>query len=136
MPITRSRSSNDPNPFGQLLGLEFSKMEDGESFCKLLIKEQLLNPYGYVHGGVIYSLADTAMGGALYSSLRSNERCATVEMRVSYFTGVTSGLLECDAKVVHRSGRLGHLEAEVMSDQVLIAKASATFSIFAHEEGS
>lgn len=123
------------NPFGQLLGLEFSKMEDGQSRCQLPIREQLLNPYGLVHGGVIYSLADTAMGGALYSVIDERERCATAEMKVSYFHAVRSGLLECEAGVVHRSGRLGYMEAEVTSGGRLIAKATATFSIFRHEGG-
>lgn len=128
--MARSQNTEAPNPFGQLLGLEFSVMESGQSRCQLRIRDELLNPYGYLHGGVIYSLADTAMGGALYSSLGDRERCATVEMRVSYFRGVTSGVLECQAEVVNRSGRLGYLEAEVRSDQRLIAKASATFSIY------
>lgn len=133
MSQTDMPSKDKVNPFGQLLGLEFSEMEGGHSHCRLQVRNDHLNPYGYVHGGVMYSLADTAMGGAMYSCIASDERCATVEMKVSYLRGLTSGVLECEAHVLHRSRRLGYLEAEVKCDDQLIAKASATFSIFKHQ---
>ncbi|MFV1858684.1 MAG: PaaI family thioesterase [Anaerolineales bacterium] len=53
-------------------------------------------------------------------------------MKVAYFRPATDGTLNCTAEVVHRSKRLGYLESEVKSGDRLVAKASATFSIFAH----
>jgi len=130
MPKHVPQGSEGSNPFGDLIGLSFSKIEDGRSQCQLLVMDDLHNPYGVVHGGVIYSLADTAMGGALYSCMRENERCVTVEMKVSYFEAVTSGALDCTAEVVHRSRKLGYMEAEVKNGDRLVAKASGTFLIF------
>lgn len=125
------QESEGSNPFGELIGLSFSSMENGSSQCRLEVTERLLNPNGVVHGGVIYSLADTAMGGALFSTLNEEQSCATVEMKVNYFKPATSGSLSCTAEVVHRGKRFGYLESEVRSEDGLIAKASATFSIFA-----
>jgi acyl-CoA thioesterase len=104
-------------------------MEQGFSQCELEVTERLLNPNGVVHGGVIYSLADTAMGGALYSTLSGDESCATIEMKVAYFKPITSGTLSCTAEVLHKSRRLGYLESEVKSGDQLVAKATGTFSI-------
>ncbi|GMR10220.1 MAG: PaaI family thioesterase [Anaerolineae bacterium] len=132
MPKTVPQTPGGFNPFGELIGLRFSKIEDGSSQCQLEVTESLLNPYGVVHGGVIYSLADTAMGGALYSVMSEEERCVTVEMKMAYIRPATDGTLNCTAAVVHRSKRLGYLESEVKSGDRLVAKASATFSIFAH----
>ena len=130
MPKHVPHGSEGFNPFGELIGLSFLKLEEGRSECKLHVEEKLLNPYGVVHGGVIYSLADTAMGGALYSLMSEDERCVTVEMKVIYFRPVTSGSLECTAKVAHRSRTLGFVEAVVKNGDRDVAKASATFSIF------
>lgn len=130
MPKTVPQMPEGFNPFGELIGLRFSKVDDGSSQCQLEVTESLLNPYGVVHGGVIYSLADTAMGGALYSTMSEDERCVTVEMKVAYFQPATDGTLNCTAEVVHRSKRLGYLESEVKNGDRLLAKASATFSIF------
>jgi acyl-CoA thioesterase len=130
MPKYVPHTSEGYNPFGELIGLSFSKLEAGRSECQLHVEEKLLNPYGVVHGGVISSLADTAMGGALYSRMSENERCVTVEMKVVYLQPVTSGSLECTAEVVHRSRKLGFVEAEVKNGDRNVARASATFSIF------
>jgi len=130
MPKHVPQASDEFNPFGELIGLSFSKLEEGSSQCQLEITDKLLNPYGVVHGGVIYSLADTAMAGALYSTMSEDERCMTIEMKVAYFQSANSGNLHCSAKIVHRGKRLGYLESEVTSEERLIAKASGTFSIF------
>jgi len=117
------------NHFGDLIGLEFSKLEDGFSQCQLEVKESYLNPHRVVHGGVIYSLADTGMGGALFSSLDSGQRCATLEIKISYFHFVTSGILSCNSKVAQKSRRFGFTESEVFNGERLIAKATGTFAI-------
>ena len=43
--------------------LEIESIKDGVFYVN--IKEKHLNPYGIVHGGLIYTLADTAMGASL-----------------------------------------------------------------------
>lgn len=123
------------NPFGELLGLYFTKMEDGHSQCSLEIREDLFNPYGVLHGGVIYSLADTGMGGALYSRLKEDELCSTVEIKIVYFRPVASGMLTCGSQLIRRGKSLAFIESEILRGDRLIAKATGTFSIFKAEGG-
>jgi acyl-CoA thioesterase len=120
---------HEASSFSRLIGITFTEMEGGVSLCSLDIQEALKNPLGVVHGGVIYSIADTAMGGAVYSTLSENERCVTVEIKITYLRFVTTGALECRANVVSKTKRLGFTEAEVYNGDHLIAKASGTFSI-------
>ena len=103
--------------------------------CSLEIKEDLFNPNGVVHGGVIYSLADTGMGGALHSRLKEGELCSTVEIKIVYFRPVVSGTLRCDSEVIRRGKRLAFTESEIHRGDRLIAKATGTFSIFKSEGG-
>jgi acyl-CoA thioesterase len=117
------------NHFGDLIGLEFTDLENGVSHCHIEAKESHLNPHRVVHGGVIYSLADTGMGGALFSSLDPGQRCATLEIKISYLQFVTSGTLSCESKVVQKSRRFGFTESEVFNDERLVAKATGTFAI-------
>ena len=130
MPKHVPQGSKGFNPFADLIGLSFTKQESGWSKCQLNVEESLLNPYGMLHGGVIYSLADAAMGAALYSTMDESERCATVEMKIASFKPITSGILNCTVTVVHRSKRLGYLEAEVKSQEGIVDRASSTFSIY------
>ncbi|GAG09908.1 unnamed protein product, partial [marine sediment metagenome] len=114
------------NPFGELIGLNFSECSKGYSRCSLEVAEKLLNPHKVLHGGVVYSLADTGMGAALYSELAEDELCATVEIKIAYFAAVTSGTLTCETKVIHRSKRIAALESEIRNDGRLTAKAMGT----------
>jgi len=118
------------NPFGELIGLNFTKMEKGFSQCILEINKNLLNPHNVLHGGVVYSMADTGMGGALYPQLNENESCATIELKINYFKPVNSGTLICDTKVIHKGKRIATMESKIKKDDKLIAKAVGTYSIF------
>jgi acyl-CoA thioesterase len=111
------------NPFGDLIGLQFVKCEGGQSQCTLNVDQRLLNPHGVVHGGVLYSMADTGMGGAIYSVMEKNELCATVEIKIVYFKGVREGTLVCDTRIINRGKRIAALESEITSDGRLVAKA-------------
>jgi acyl-CoA thioesterase len=135
MPQSAPQTHEGHNPFGELLGLNFTSIEAGHSRCSLEIRDDLFNPYGVLHGGVIYSLADTGMGGALYSRLKGDELCSTVEIKIVYFRPVTSGTLTCDSEVIRRGRRLAFTESEIRRGNRLVAKATGTFSIFKAEGG-
>jgi acyl-CoA thioesterase len=122
------------NPFGDLIGLQFIRCESGQSRCTLEVNQKLLNPHGAVHGGVLYSMADTGMGGATYTVMEKDELCATIEIKIVYFKAVRSGTLVCDTRIVSRGRRVAALESEITSDGRLVAKASGTFSVFQAKE--
>ena len=130
MPEPNPLKSKGFHPFGDLIGFEFTKLRKGYSQCVLQINKNHFNPHKTVHGAVMYSMADTGMGGALYSLLEKNESCATVEIKITYFKAVREGMLICDTKVVHRGKSFGALESEIKNNDTLVSKAYGTFSIF------
>jgi acyl-CoA thioesterase len=118
------------HPFGELIGLVFEEMNAGNSLCRLDVSETLFNPHNVMHGGVLYTMADTGMGGALYPLLKEGELCATVEIKITYFKAVREGSLECRSLVVNKGKTIASLESEILNDQKLVAKAYGTYSIF------
>jgi len=118
------------HPFGELIGLTFDNMAAGSSLCVLDVDEKLFNPHKVMHGGVLYAMADTGMGGAVYPLLSEEELCATVEIKITYFKAVRSGSLECRSEVVNKGKTIASLESEILNDGILVAKAYGTFSIF------
>lgn len=118
------------HPFGELIGLVFTKLGKGYSQCIIEVNEKLLNPHKVVHGGVMYSMADTGMGGALYTLLEKDELCATIEVKISYLKAVRGGIITCDTKVIHKGKRISVMESEIMNDNILVAKANGSYSIF------
>jgi len=118
------------SPFRDLVGVTFTKIDNGYSQCVLKVKKKLLNPGGIVHGGALYTLADSGMGVALYSFVGEDEVFMTIETSVFYFKAVSSGTLTCESKVVHRGKRIAVTEAEIKNGEQLVAKAVGTFSIY------
>ena len=122
------------NPFGDLIGLQFVKCEEGQSRCTVEVGPKLLNPHDVVHGGVMYAMADTGMGGAMYTVMEKDELCATIEIKIVYFKAVRSGTLVCDTRIISRGKRVAALESDITGDGRLVAKASGTFSVFRARE--
>lgn len=123
-------NAKDFNPFAQLLGVSFSMVGEGQSQCVAEVNDNLLNPHQVVHGGVIYSMADTGMGAAIYSDLDKGESCTTVEIKISYFKPVVSGQLICETRIVNRGRKIVTLESEIINNDRLIAKAIGTYYIY------
>lgn len=134
MPKKYSLKSEGFNPFGELIGLNFSRLEKGYSQCALEVNEKLLNPHKVLHGAVISAMASTGMGGALYPYLDEDELCSAIEIKTNYFKAVTSGILTCETKLIHKSKKIAVLESEIKNDGSLIAKAIGTFYIFKVKE--
>jgi acyl-CoA thioesterase len=94
-----------------------------------------MNPHDVVHGGVVYTLVDYAMGGALVSVLEPGEQCATLEVKINYLAPVTGGELAAEAAVVERRQRVAVLGARVASDGGrLVAVALGSFAISRRRE--
>lgn len=111
------------------VGLQLEPPANGRSRITLPIEPHHFNSTGVVHGGVLFTLADTGMGAALYSKLEKGFFSATVEIKISYFKPVTAGTVVCDTQVVNMGKRLATLESSLSVDGVLVAKASGTFAI-------
>ena len=118
------------HPFADLIGLKFTKLEQGYSQCTLIVVDKLLNPHKVVHGGVLYSMADTGMGAAAYTSLSKNELCATIEIKINYFKATRAGVLTCNTNVIHQGKKIVTMDSEILNDGQIVAKAMGTYSIF------
>ena len=117
-------------PIAALLGIRRVSMDGGRSVFEVTIGPDHMNPHGVVHGGVVYTLADFAMGGALTSTLDAGERCATLELKINYLAAARGGELRAEASVVSRSRRVAVMEARVYDDTArLIALATGSFYV-------
>jgi acyl-CoA thioesterase len=79
-------------------------------------------------------MADTGMGGAVYSVMEKDELCATIEIKIVYFKAVKEGSLVCDTRIISRGKRIAALESEITNEGRLVAKANGTFSMFRIKE--
>jgi len=117
------------HPFADLIGLTVEQQGDGKSTLLLPVDGRYLNPHGVVHGAVIYAMADTGMGAALYSVLDAGYACATIDISISYFRPVVDGQLLCQTVLENKGRTVAHLTARITQNDKLVAQASGNFAI-------
>jgi uncharacterized protein (TIGR00369 family) len=80
-------------PFAHALGIEFVKAARGEAILFVPYRAELVgNPStGVVHGGVITTLLDHALGCAVFTALQSLAQVATLDMRIDYMHAAEPG---------------------------------------------
>ncbi|UCD82367.1 MAG: PaaI family thioesterase [Desulfobacterales bacterium] len=119
------------NPFWALLGLELLEIRKGWATLRIPIDEKLTNAIGLVHGGAIFSVADSAVGTALVGMINRNENISTLEMKINYMKPAKGGELIAEAKIIHKGNQTAVGDVEVRDEeQNLIAKGLATYAIF------
>ena len=104
---------------------------DGEAVAALDVNDRHLNPNGVVHGGVVFTLVDTAMGRATMSVLDEGRICASIEVAVRYLRPITGGRLVATASVLRAGRRIVHLEGRVTvdGDDRPVAVVQASFAV-------
>jgi acyl-CoA thioesterase len=118
------------HPFAELIDLQVLEKRAGASRVELLVTNDHLNPHGVVHGAVVYAMADTGMGVALYPTLGEGEICATIEIKINYFKPIVAGRLSCTTQIVNRGKTIANLESRVFLGEVLVAQANGNYAIF------
>src|SRR5256714_10652974 len=123
------RGAAPPPPYVRLLNMRFIAVSDGSATFEMPASVDLYNPNNVVHGGALTSLADSAMGFAVLSTLAPGENFTTAELHVNFLRAVTaeSGTLRSIGRVVQRGQQVAVAEADVLDQQnQLIARASST----------
>lgn len=94
-----------------------------------------LNLQGLVHGGILATLADTAMGLAVRTVLQPGRRHVTVQLGVAFLSPGRAGRIVALGRSVKIGSQLGFAEADVTGpDGRLLAKAHSTLSVTAEKQ--
>lgn len=93
-------------------------------------------PAGYVHGGMLFTVADYAMGATARSLAGEGTSTMTLEAKINYLTNVREGRLIVRCQALHRTKRLVTLETRITdaATDELMAIVTGTF-YFAQDEG-
>ena len=123
-----------PDQYGRWLGYDVLKLDRKRWKAKLVLRlrEDHLSPTGRIHGGVISGFFDFACGAAVFSTMRAEDFCSTVELKVNYFHPLDAGdRLVCDARVVFRGKKLCVVHALLYRNgqKKPVAMATGTFNI-------
>lgn len=114
----------------QFLGIELLKLKEGYSLARMKYKKELTNPYGMLHGGSLYSLADivagmaACMGGHYVTTVSGNMNFLLPADRTEY--------VYCEATKLRMGKHLAVFDVKLKDDKENILD-SGEFTFFVTE---
>ncbi len=116
-------------PFLEHLGARVLHVSPEEARLGLVVEDYHLQHLGYVHGGVISSLADNTGWYAVVANLPENATSVTIEIKVNYLKPATKGELVAIGRLLKMGKKVAFAVVEVWQDSELVAYATGTYAV-------
>ena len=101
--------------FPSFCGFEVTRVNFGIFETRLEIHDEHRQQDGFVHAGVIATMADHTAGYASFTTVSENYRILTVEFKINYFKPAIGPLIICRSKVINNGKQIKAAESEVFS---------------------
>ena len=111
--------------FSQWLGIEVIETSEGKSILKIQVRKDMLNGFGIAHGGITYSLADSALA---FASNSHGKKAVSIETSISHIKTVNENdVLIAKANLKSISNKIGVYEVEIKNQKdILVALFKGT----------
>jgi 1,4-dihydroxy-2-naphthoyl-CoA hydrolase len=83
-------AENQP-PFAEFMGIKHTLISPDKVTAELVVRDDLNNRNGTMHGGAVMALADNLGGTATIANLPPGGRTATIESKTNFFTAIPLG---------------------------------------------
>ena len=91
--------------FSQWLGIEVLDIKEGYSKIRLVVRPEMINGFGIVHGGIAFSLADSAFA---FACNNRNNLSVALDTAINFTKPVHVGdELTAEAKEIHNGKSTG-----------------------------
>ena len=122
--LTGKEITNSPSPFMNWLKPTLINAEKGSLHCSYVIREEMTNPYGILHGGITAGIIDDLIGATVFI-LGLQHRFTTVNNNIDYFAPAKLGdMITAKTTVIKQGKTIINLQCEIFlpSKNRLIAK--------------
>ena len=104
--------------FSEWLGIEALEIAPRRSTCRMKVREEMVNGFGVAHGGIAYSLADSALAFACNTH---GKVTVAIENSIAYPQPVVAGdTLTAVAEEESFTNRLGYYRVAVRNQNDLL----------------
>ncbi len=126
----------EKDAFSKWLGIELVVVEEGYAKIKMTVREEMLNGFGIAHGGIAFSLADSALA---FASNGHGQISVSTNTSITHFVGIKAGDVLTAETHQHNIGeKIAHYQVVVTNqndEQVAVFSGSVyrTSKIWSHE---
>ncbi len=120
----------------QWLGIQEVELGEGTAVLEMTPSEDMANHAGFVHGGMISALADSAMGRSLRTVKPGVARALSFDLKLNFISAAKVGeTLRATGHVIHAGRRTMVAECRVEGGGArLVATATGTFAVTREKE--
>ena len=105
--------------------IEMESAERDKAVFKLVIRPESKNPYGIVHGGAIYTMADNAAGAVAHSDGRYY---VTQTSSLHFLRNQAEGVVRAEARIRHRGKSTCLVDVDITGEgNILLATGQVTY---------
>lgn len=91
--------------FSQWLGIEVLDIQEGYSRIRMTVREDMINGFGIAHGGIAFSLADSAFA---FACNNRNNLSVALDTSINFTKAINTGdILTAEAKESHNGRSTG-----------------------------
>lgn len=107
------------DPFSQWLGIEILECEIGRCKVAMTIRKEMLNSMNKAHGGIAYSLADTAFG---FSANTNGRYAVSIETSINHIEALNENdYIVAEASLESLKNKVGFYIIEVKRNDSIVA---------------
>jgi uncharacterized protein (TIGR00369 family) len=135
----RVRASFARQKLMSTIGAELTRVAPGEAEITLPYRDDLTQQHGFIHAGIVATLADTACGYAAFSLMPADAAILTVEYKINLMSPVTGERLIARGRVLRPGRTLTVCAGEVIAYRQgkgkTVATMLATMMALPNQEG-
>ncbi|ASS74383.1 hypothetical protein CIG75_04880 [Tumebacillus algifaecis] len=123
------RSNQSPLAYvEEMMSYQFAG-QDGDLFIhKMEVRPEISNRYGMLHGGILSTFIDTAMGATCFVVNGTSHKMVTLDLQVRFLKEAKHGTLTCKTKFQKNGRTIAVLESHVYDEEGnIISSATGTF---------
>ncbi len=110
--------------FSQWLGITVLNVGSGSCKLKMTVRKEMLNGFAIAHGGITYSLADSALA---FASNSHGRKAVSVETSISHTVSLKEGdEITAEAEEVSLSEKIGIYHITVRKEEKVVALFKGT----------
>ena len=118
--------------FSEWMNIEVTDLGEGHCSLKCTTKKDMLNGFGILHGGITYSISDSALA---FASNSYGYKCVSVETSISHLRPVKIDTeLKAVCTEIHRGKTIGIYNVDITDDKdQLVSSFKGTVHISTEE---
>ena len=113
----------------EYLGFKITSSEPGVMTGELEVRDELLTPFGNMHGGVLSAFCDHMLGCVCYPAMKQGQWAATTEFKINLTAPVSKGTVVATAEIANLTRTQAVVRIDLSNEGRLAAIAQGTVTI-------